>query len=74
MFERKLLSPITLENGAVYTGEWKNGMRDGKGIQVWPDESKYEGQWLGKKLLNEFLMKKITIKLFFNQIIIIKKH
>ena len=30
-FERKILPPITLENGAVYVGEWKNGMRDGNG-------------------------------------------
>jgi hypothetical protein len=43
-----MLPAITLENGAVYTGEWKNAMRDGKGVQIWPDESKYEGQWLGR--------------------------
>ena len=37
--------PFTLKNGAVYTGEWMNGMRDGYGSQVWPDSSKYEGDW-----------------------------
>lgn len=47
--ERKLIPSITLENGAVYTGEWKNGMRDGKGVQLWPDGSKYEGEWLEDK-------------------------
>ncbi len=32
-------------NGAVYTGQWKNGMRHGYGTQVWPDGAKYEGFW-----------------------------
>lgn len=27
--ERKRLPPIQLESGALYDGEWKNGMRDG---------------------------------------------
>jgi len=31
IMERKKLSPIQLESGAVYEGEWKNGMRDGTG-------------------------------------------
>lgn len=48
-YERKLLPAITLENGAVYIGEWKNGLRDGKGMQTWPDGSKYEGSWLEDK-------------------------
>ena len=35
-----------LDNGAVYHGQWtKNGLREGKGIQVWKDGSKYEGYW-----------------------------
>lgn len=29
--ERKKLPQIQLESGAVYEGEWKNGMRDGYG-------------------------------------------
>jgi hypothetical protein len=29
---RKSLPPVVLPNGAVYTGDWLNGMRDGKGI------------------------------------------
>ena len=37
--------PITLDNGAVYTGEWMDGLRDGQGTQIWPDGSKYEGTW-----------------------------
>jgi hypothetical protein len=32
VLERKKLPAITLENGAVYVGEWKNGMRDGEGV------------------------------------------
>jgi hypothetical protein len=35
--ERKELPPVNLENGAVYVGQWKNGMRDGVGVQNWPD-------------------------------------
>jgi len=37
IMERKKLSPIQLESGAVYEGEWKNGMRDGIGKQIWSD-------------------------------------
>lgn len=29
--ERKALPPITLPNGAIYTGQWKNDIRDGYG-------------------------------------------
>ena len=36
---------FTLDNGAVYTGQMLNNMRHNYGIQVWPDGSKYEGQW-----------------------------
>ena len=35
--------PFTLKNGAVYTGQWLNSMRDGFGTQLWPDGSRYEG-------------------------------
>ena len=30
---RTKAGPITLQSGAVYHGEWKNGMRDGEGTQ-----------------------------------------
>jgi len=26
--------------------KWKNGLRDGKGVQTWPSGSKYEGDWV----------------------------
>lgn len=36
-----------LENGAKYNGEWdiNTGLRHGKGTQIWPDGSRYEGYW-----------------------------
>nr|CAD55810.1 p38 protein [Tetrahymena thermophila] len=34
-----------LENGSVYKGQWKNGMRHGRGKQLWKDGSIYEGYW-----------------------------
>ena len=38
--------PYELDNGAVYHGEWtKDGLREGKGIQLWKDGSKYIGYW-----------------------------
>ena len=41
--ERTTQPPVIMPNGAVYTGEWRNGERDGKGIQDWPDGSRYVG-------------------------------
>ena len=33
--------------GKVYKGQWnkKTGEKDGVGVQLWPDGSKYEGTW-----------------------------
>jgi hypothetical protein len=38
---------IQLDNGAKYEGEWIKGkdVRDGRGIQIWQDGSRYEGYW-----------------------------
>ena len=35
------------ENQTIYYGEWDkaNNFRHGRGIQLWPDGSKYSGQW-----------------------------
>lgn len=41
--QRQQYGPITLSNGAIYTGELLNGMKDGYGQQVWQDGSKYDG-------------------------------
>jgi hypothetical protein len=38
--------PYMLDNEAVYQGQWtRSGLREGKGIQVWKDGSKYKGYW-----------------------------
>lgn len=41
----------TLENLAKYTGEWliNTDIRQGRGTQVWPDGSMYEGYWVDSK-------------------------
>ena len=39
------MGPTTQANGSTYTGQRKNGKKHGHGIQVWPDSSRYEGQW-----------------------------
>ncbi len=33
-------------NGVRYIGQFNNGMRNGKGKQVWDDFSLYEGYWV----------------------------
>ncbi len=33
--------PIKMENGARYIGQFSNGMRNGKGKQVWDDFTLY---------------------------------
>ena len=45
--EVELKQSVEYENRAIYYGEWeKNGnKRHGRGIQVWPDGSRYEGYW-----------------------------
>ena len=37
--------PVQLDSGALYQGEWMNGVRDGQGKQEWLDGSRYEGEW-----------------------------
>jgi MORN repeat len=32
-------------NQAVYMGQFKDGLRHGRGIQIWKDRSIYEGMW-----------------------------
>lgn len=34
---------FTYKTGAVYEGEWMDGVRDGHGVQNWPDGAKYQG-------------------------------
>lgn len=42
---------LMLENGAKYEGEWikDTDIRDGRGIQIWLDGSRYEGYWKNNK-------------------------
>mmetsp|Transcript_6462 Transcript_6462/g.6021 ORF Transcript_6462/g.6021 Transcript_6462/m.6021 type:complete len:188 (+) Transcript_6462:162-725(+) len=38
--------PYELDNGAIYRGQWsREGLRYGRGVQIWVDGSKYEGYW-----------------------------
>ena len=32
-------------SGAIYIGEWRGGLRHGRGNMVWPDNARYEGEW-----------------------------
>ena len=34
---------VNQANGATYQGALKDGQKNGHGIQVWPDTSRYEG-------------------------------
>jgi hypothetical protein len=33
------------KNGDSYEGNWKNDLRDGKGVFIWSDGDKYDGEW-----------------------------
>lgn len=35
----------TYTTGAIYTGQWKGGLRHGKGKMVWADGAVFEGEW-----------------------------
>ena len=42
---RKARNPVAFDNNTIYIGEWANGLREGRGKQVWQDGSVYEGWW-----------------------------
>ena len=44
--DREKRPPFKFKSGAVYDGEWVGNMRDGYGIQTWPDGAKYEGNYI----------------------------
>lgn len=44
--ELQQVGPVEyVANNAIYSGQMKNGMRHGVGVQVWKDGSRYEGEW-----------------------------
>jgi len=43
--KREQRAEYTYKSGAKYTGEWVGELRDGHGVQVWPDGGRYEGQF-----------------------------
>lgn len=40
-----------LEKGCQYLGQWSisKKKREGRGTQVWPDGSRYDGYWMNDK-------------------------
>lgn len=44
--EQRMTMPATVfESGVVYTGQWLGGLKDGYGEQLWPDRTRYVGEW-----------------------------
>ena len=43
------LQPHEFESGAAYDGQWKFGLRHGKGKLIWKDGSIYDGFWENNK-------------------------
>ena len=41
----KYVDQMTTDNGAVYKGYLDSDVREGPGIQIWPNGDKYEGEW-----------------------------
>ncbi|EGR31959.1 MORN repeat protein [Ichthyophthirius multifiliis] len=39
-----------LKNNTFYKGQWKNGMKNGRGIIIWKEGSLYEGYWKNNKI------------------------
>ena len=33
------------KTGATYQGQWKGGLRHNKGVMIWPDSARYDGEW-----------------------------
>ena len=38
-----------VDSNVIYVGQWKNGLRHGRGEQYWPDGSVYQGYWKNDK-------------------------
>jgi hypothetical protein len=48
---------IYADNGRTYTGEWKDGIRVGKGIITFKSGDSYEGQWENNKMNGQGIYK-----------------
>ena len=44
ILDREERPAYKFKSGAVYIGQWRGTVRDGYGIQTWPDGARYEGQ------------------------------
>ncbi|MGE3647952.1 MAG: hypothetical protein AB7G10_06425, partial [Reyranellaceae bacterium] len=38
-----------ISDGATYDGAWVDGKRHGRGLQIWPNGERYEGEWRNDK-------------------------
>lgn len=47
--EGAVVATKEMPDGSVYKGEFKNGEKDGRGIQRWTEGDVYKGQWLKGK-------------------------
>lgn len=45
-FDSIKMQPYQFDNGSIYLGQWKYGMKHGLGKQMWGDGSFYEGDWV----------------------------
>jgi hypothetical protein len=43
--KREVREITSFEDGSIYQGEWdaKLNVKDGRGILIWPDASRYDG-------------------------------
>ena len=58
---------LTLTDGTIYSGEFKDGLCDGLGVMVFADGSKYEGQFFQGKYHNLGIFTRCNFKKFFLQ-------
>ena len=71
-YESKTLNEIDTELGGQsltlfkisgeYTGEWKNNLREGYGVQIYSNGDKYEGEWIQNERSGEGVLWETKIK------------
>ena len=45
----KFTDSLVVDDGVVYKGYMKDDIKYGPGVQVWPDNKKYEGEFKNNK-------------------------